>query len=65
MILKPLTNTHIGQGTVDAPIEFAEGVEEVLLTHERALPLVVATKGDLLDQERKLKNSALITISTT
>lgn len=48
-----------GKDLLDRPIELLEGVEEVLLTLKPHYRLVVATKGDLLDQERKLKNSGI------
>src|SRR5204863_253454 len=41
------------------PIELLDGVEQVLQTLKDKYRLVVATKGDLLDQERKLKRSGL------
>lgn len=48
-----------GKDLLDRPIELLEGVDEVLLTLKPHYRLVVATKGDLLDQERKLKNSGI------
>ncbi|SEN48960.1 putative hydrolase of the HAD superfamily [bacterium A37T11] len=48
-----------GKEMMDKPIELLEGVEEVLETLKGSYRLVVATKGDLLDQERKLKKSGL------
>jgi putative hydrolase of the HAD superfamily len=42
------------------PVELLEGVEEVLQTLSRDYKLIVATKGDLLDQERKLEKSGLL-----
>ena len=41
------------------PIEILDGVEEVLKTLKGKYRLVVATKGDMPDQERKLKKSGL------
>ncbi len=49
-----------GQEILDKPIQKLNGVEEVLSTLKERYRLVVATKGDLLDQERKLKKSGLI-----
>ena len=48
----------IGYGTalLPRPIELLEGVEEVLTALKDRYRLVVATKGDLLAQERKLRN---------
>jgi putative hydrolase of the HAD superfamily len=48
-----------GKELLEKPIELLEGVEEVLLALKNRYRLVVATKGDLLDQERKLKKSGL------
>ncbi|MDQ0781552.1 putative hydrolase of the HAD superfamily [Chryseobacterium sp. W4I1] len=50
---------EIGQGLLQKPIELLEGVTETLDSLKGKYRLVVATKGDLLDQERKLKNSGL------
>jgi len=58
-----ISNNQVNQKTIEAilnigkemlakPIELLTGVEEVL---------IVATKGDLLDQERKLEKSNLLT----
>jgi putative hydrolase of the HAD superfamily len=41
------------------PIELLDGVEQVLQTLHPDYRIAVATKGDLLDQERKIKNSGL------
>ncbi|MEO6720278.1 MAG: HAD family hydrolase [Ferruginibacter sp.] len=48
-----------GKELLEKPIELLEGVEEVLKALKGHYRLVVATKGDLLDQERKLKKSGL------
>jgi putative hydrolase of the HAD superfamily len=48
-----------GKELLEKPIELLEGVEDVLKTLKGKYRLVVATKGDLLDQERKLKKSGL------
>lgn len=48
-----------GKDLLEKPIELLEGVEEVLQLLRKQYRLVVATKGDLLDQERKLKKSGL------
>jgi len=48
-----------GKELLAKPIELLDGVEEVLQTLKGKYRLVVATKGDLLDQERKLKKSQL------
>jgi putative hydrolase of the HAD superfamily len=48
-----------GKELLARPIELLEDVEEVLHDLKGRYRLVVATKGDLLDQERKLKNSGI------
>ncbi len=45
---------------INKPIELLDGVEEVLQTLSKDYKLILATKGDLLDQERKLEKSGLI-----
>lgn len=49
----------IGRTMLHEPVEVLEGVEEVLKTLKGKYRLVMATKGDLLDQERKLSRSGL------
>jgi putative hydrolase of the HAD superfamily len=48
-----------GREHLDKPVELIDGVEEVLQKLKSKYRLVMATKGDLLDQERKLKKSGL------
>ncbi len=48
-----------GKELLEKPIELLDGVEDVLKALKGKYRLVVATKGDLLDQERKLKKSGL------
>ena len=48
-----------GQELLQKPIEKLAGVDEVLESLKGRYRLVVATKGDLLDQERKLKKSGI------
>ncbi|MEP7110388.1 MAG: HAD family hydrolase [Ferruginibacter sp.] len=48
-----------GKELLEKQIELLQGVEEVLKSLKGRYRLVVATKGDLLDQERKLKKSGL------
>jgi putative hydrolase of the HAD superfamily len=48
-----------GKELLAKPIELLDGIDEVLSTLKNNYRLVVATKGDLLDQERKLKKSGL------
>lgn len=55
-------DTIIGYGKelLEKPVEIIDGVEDVLKQlKEKKYRLVMATKGDLLDQERKLKKSGL------
>jgi putative hydrolase of the HAD superfamily len=49
----------LGKQMLNQPIELLDGVEEVLHSLKSKYRLVVATKGDLLDQERKLRKSNL------
>jgi len=49
----------IGREMLNAPVELIGGIEEVLLALQGKYRLVMATKGDLLDQERKLEKSGL------
>jgi putative hydrolase of the HAD superfamily len=48
-----------GKELLDKPIQKLDGVDEVLSSLKGRYRLVVATKGDLLDQERKLKKSGI------
>ena len=50
----------IGKEMLAQPIELLDGVEEVLSNLQGKYKLIVATKGDLLDQEKKLEKSNLI-----
>jgi len=50
---------NLGKQMLDQPIEVLDGVEDVLLALKDKYRLVVATKGDLLDQERKLRKSGI------
>lgn len=52
---------EMGKEMLFKPIELLEGVEEVLAQLSKKYKLIVATKGDLLDQERKLEKSGLLT----
>lgn len=53
--------TIIGYGKemLNHPVQVMEGAEDVLTKLKGKYRLVMATKGDLLDQERKLKKSGL------
>jgi putative hydrolase of the HAD superfamily len=48
-----------GKDLLEKPIKLLDGVEEVLKKLSGQYRLVVATKGDLLDQERKLRKSGI------
>ncbi|WP_139958041.1 HAD family hydrolase [Flavicella sediminum] len=50
----------IGKEMLFKPIELLEGVPEILESLSSHYRLIVATKGDLLDQERKLQKSGLL-----
>ncbi|MBL4772609.1 MAG: HAD hydrolase-like protein [Alcanivoracaceae bacterium] len=51
---------EIGKTMLNKPVELLDGVEDVLETLSKTHRLIMATKGDLLDQERKLEKSGLI-----
>lgn len=51
---------NLGKGMINQKVELLEGVEEVLDKLKGKYRLIVLTKGDLLDQERKLKRSNLL-----
>lgn len=50
---------NIGKSMLNEPVELLDGVEEVLDKLSKQYRLILATKGDLLDQERKLEKSGL------
>lgn len=50
---------NIGKKMLEKPVELLDGVEEVLKDLSKKYRLILATKGDLLDQERKLEKSGL------
>lgn len=49
----------IGREQLERPVQVMDDVEDVLKSLKSKYKLVMATKGDLLDQERKLKKSGL------
>ncbi len=51
---------RLGKEMLNKPVELLDGVEDVLKNLHGRYRLIVATKGDLLDQERKLKKSGLL-----
>ena len=51
---------ELGKKQINQPVELLDGVVESLeYLKEKGYKLIVATKGDLLDQERKLQKSKL------
>jgi putative hydrolase of the HAD superfamily len=50
---------QFGKDQMERPIEMLDGMEDALERLKKKYRLVVATKGDLVDQERKLKKSGL------
>jgi putative hydrolase of the HAD superfamily len=51
--------TELGKELIQKPIVLLEGVEETLKALHGKYKLIVATKGDLKDQQRKLHDSGL------
>jgi putative hydrolase of the HAD superfamily len=51
---------ELGKEQINKPVELIDGVEHTLQTLFGKYRLIVATKGDLLDQERKLQKSGLL-----
>ncbi|HHB51743.1 MAG TPA: HAD family hydrolase [Saprospiraceae bacterium] len=49
-----------GKALINSPIELLDGVQHTLEQLHGRYKLIVATKGDLLDQERKLEKSGLL-----
>ncbi len=54
-----LNAIKLGKELLQKPIELLDGVEDVLASLNGDYKIVLATKGDLLDQERKLLKSGL------
>lgn len=50
---------NLGKNMINHTVELLDGVEEVLHALSGKYRLIVLTKGDLLDQERKLEKSGL------
>lgn len=55
------TILNLGKEMISHPVELLDGVKEVLEKLKDKYRLIVLTKGDLLDQERKLDRSSLST----
>ncbi len=51
---------EIGKSMLAKPIELLDHIEEVLIQLQNEFKLIVVTKGDLLDQERKLEKSGIL-----
>ena len=49
----------LGKKMLNAPVDLIEDVEKVLSILSKKYKLILITKGDLLDQERKIKKSKL------
>ncbi len=49
----------LGKEQLTYPVKLIEGVEETLSALHKHYPLVMATKGDLTDQKRKIEKSGL------
>lgn len=54
------TIVDLGKELINRDIELLDGIEHLLPQLNGKYRLIVATKGDLLDQERKLKKSGLL-----
>ncbi len=51
----------LGKALLNKPVILLEGAREVLQHFKGRFPMIMITKGDLLDQERKLRKSGLST----
>ncbi|MDX1629361.1 MAG: HAD hydrolase-like protein [Fulvivirga sp.] len=49
----------LGKDMLNKPVELLDEVESILKTLQQNYRLILVTKGDLLDQQRKLEKSAL------
>lgn len=49
----------LGKNMLNAPVDLLDGVEDILKYLSKNYKLIVLTKGDLLDQQRKLEKSNL------
>lgn len=60
--MTPLTEEiiRLGQELLQKPVTLLDGVEDVLLQLQGKYKLVLATKGDLFDQKRKVMDSGLV-----
>lgn len=51
---------ELGKKMLTEPVDVMDGVEDTLKYLQNRYKLILATKGDLMDQERKLKKSGLL-----
>lgn len=51
---------NYGKSLMDYPMRILPGVEQTLIDLKTRYRLIIVTKGDLIDQERKLKKSGLM-----
>ena len=49
----------IAKHMLDTPTELLDGVLDTIINLANSFPLMIITKGDLLDQQRKLDRSGL------
>ncbi|MEN9917767.1 MAG: hypothetical protein RL662_203 [Bacteroidota bacterium] len=50
---------NLGKTILNKPVELLDGIEDVLQSLSSSYKLIVVTKGDILDQERKLAKSGI------
>ncbi|MDR2009042.1 MAG: HAD family hydrolase [Bacteroidales bacterium] len=50
----------LGKSLLEKPVELLDNVKELLPELKDKYSIIVATKGDLVDQQRKLNNSGLV-----
>lgn len=49
----------LGKAMLNKPVELLDNVEDILIKVQQKYKVILATKGDLLDQQRKLEKSGL------
>ncbi|TRX48891.1 HAD family hydrolase [Fulvivirga sp. M361] len=54
-----LSIVELGKSMLNKPVRLLDDVDHIFTTLKNRYRLILATKGDLLDQERKLKKSGL------
>ena len=50
---------ELGKGMLEAPVQLLDGVAEVVASLSRSHELMIITKGDLLEQKRKIARSGI------